>query len=371
MSKPLSAVDCFSPSFERAKRQLFVPFRLGRWLRLAFVCLVIGDFAGGGGYTGGGISIPNIPSQPDRGSIPQTALGFLDWSDLQPFLPLLILCAVLVFALIIVWLYTASVYRFILFDSVLYDRCQLKGAWTRWEPAGRSYFFWLVSLFFASTVVSLLVGGGAALVGWRVGIFQRPSDHLALLILGGLALLCIMFVFFVVTALAALFAKDFCVPLMAIEKLKVLAAWRRLLPMLAAEKMAYAGFVLMKIVLDIGSAIIFGIITLVALIAVGIPLAAVGAALFFAAKAAGLAWNFSTISVVTILGAIVLSGILYVLAVISTPPMVFFQSYVIYFFGSRYAALGAIVFAPPPIPPPVLSVAEPPAIGPPPEPAIG
>ena len=51
----------------------------------------------------------------------------------------------------------------------------------------------------------------------------------------------------------------------------VLDAWRRLLPMLAAEKMAFTGYVLMKIVLAIGSAIIFGIITFLTLIILLIP----------------------------------------------------------------------------------------------------
>jgi hypothetical protein len=364
MSKPLSAVDCVSPSFERTKRQLFVSFRFRRWVRLAIVCLVLGDFAGGGGYTGSF----NLPGLPDRRNSPQSTIGFLDWSQLQPFIPWLIGGAVLLLAFIVLWLYMASVYRFILFESVLYDRCELKGAWGRWEAAGRSYFLWLVSLSFAVMAVSLLLGGGAAFVGWRLEIFQHPGDHLALLILGGLTILCILFGFLMATALAGVFAKDFCVPLMAIENLPVLDAWRRLLPMLAAEKMAYAGFVLMKIVLAVGSAIIFGIITVLTLIAVAIPLAIGGAALFFGGKAAGLSWDFPLIGVVAILGGVVISGILYLLALISTPPMVFFQAYVIYFFGSRYPALGVIAFPPSPTPQPSATDVGPPVAGPPLEP---
>ena len=61
-------------------------------------------------------------------------------------------------------------------------------------------------------------------------------------------------------------------PIMAMEKVGVLDAWRRLLPMLAAEKMAFTGYVLMKIVLAMGSAIIFGIITFLTLIVLLIPL---------------------------------------------------------------------------------------------------
>ena len=355
MPRHLSAVDCVSPSFERTKRQLFVPFRFERWGRLAIVCLVLGDFAGGGGYTRN----INIPWQPDRTHLPQTASWLVDWSQVQPFLPLLIIAAVLVFALSVLWLYMASVYRFVLFDSVLYDRCELKGAWGRWERAGRRYFWWLIALFLSVAAYSLLLGGGAAFAMWRLGILRHPGNHVLLLVLGGFALVCILAALFVATALAAVFAKDFCVPLMAIEDLGMLDAWRRLLPMLAAEKMPFGGYILMKIVLAVGSAIIFGVISLLALFVVGIPLALAGAAIFFAGKAAGLAWGFPVIVAVAIVGAILLTGIFYLLALISTPPMVFFQAYAIYFFGSRYPALGVIVDPPPPAAPPDLSVVEP------------
>jgi hypothetical protein len=363
MPKPLSAVDCVSPSFELTKRQLFAPFRFRRWVRLAIVCLVLGDFAGGGGFTGN----IGIPWQPDRGNTPQTSTAFLGWSDLQPFMPLLIVAAVLVFAMVILWIYMASVYRFVLFDSVLYDRCELKGSWGRWEPAGRSYFFWAVSMFFAVLAGCLVLGGATFFLAWHLGILRHPGDHLAALILGGLAILCILFGFFVVSALAGVFAKDFCVPLMAMENLGVLDAWRRLLPMLAAEKMAYAGFVLMKIVLAMGSAIIFGIITLLAMIAVAIPMGIGGLVLFFAGKAAGLTLSLPIICVMIVLGGVILTGIFYLLALISTPPMVFFQAYVIHFFAGRYPALGAIVFPPPPEPLPSPPSVE--AVGLPPAPA--
>lgn len=363
MPKPLSAIDSVSPSFELTKRQLFAPFRFQRWLRLAIVCLVIGDFAGGGGYTGN----IGIPWQPDRGNSPQTSTAFLGWSDVQAFLPLLIVAVVLVFALIVLWIYMASVYRFILFESVLYDRCELKGSWKRWERAGRSYFFWVVSMAFVVLGGCLLLGAATFFLAWRLEILRHPADHLAVLILGGLAVLCILFGLFIASALASLFAKDFCVPLMALEKLGVLDAWRRLLPMLAAEKMAYAGFVLMKIVLAMGSAIIFGIITLLALIAVAIPMGIAGLILFFAGKAAGLTLSFPLVCVVIVLGGVIITGIFFMLALISTPPMVFFQAYVINFFAGRYPALGAIVFPPPPEPLPPSPTLE--ALEPPPAPA--
>jgi hypothetical protein len=364
MPKPLSAVDCIGPAFERTKRQLFVPFRFQRWARLALVCLITGEFAGGGGSPG----TFNYQPRSRRGDSFLNP-GQFDWSHLYPFLPWIIAGIGLGVLFILLWVYVASVYRFVLFDSVLYDRCELKGSWRRWEPFGRSYFFWCLSLFFAVWIGVLLLIGGPILLAWRAGLFHNPREHLAALILGGFLLLCVLFAFFVASAVAGLFAKDFCVPVMALEKLGVVDAWRRLLPMLGAEKLAFTGFVLMKIVLAVGSAIIFGIITLLALIAVAIPLVIAGVILFFVGKAAGLAWNLTTISIVVILGGIVLTGILYLIALISTPAMVFFQSYVLHFFGARYPTLGAVVFAAPPEAPPSPAASGPPALEPPPAPA--
>jgi len=364
MAKPLSAVDSIGPAFEQTKRQLFVPFRLRRWARLAVVALITGDFAGGGGSPGGFNYHPR-----SRGG--SSSLNFLpwDWGKLHAFLPWIVAGIALLLVFLFLWIYVASVYRFVLFDSVLYDRCELKGSWRRWEPYGRSYFLWCLSLFLAVWIGIVLLMGGPLFFAWRAGLFQHPREHLALLILGGVLLLFVLLGLFLVSGLAGLLAKDFCVPLMALENLRVLDAWRRLLPMLAQEKMAYAGFVLMKIVLAMGCAILFGIATLVALIAVAIPLAIASLILFFAGKAAGLTWNLSTISAVVILGGIVLIGLFYLIAFISTPAMVFFQSYVLQFFGGRYPSLGTILSPSQPAPQPAFSLAEPPPLAPPPAPA--
>jgi len=160
---------------------------------------------------------------------------------------------------------------------------------------------------------------------------------------------------------------------MAMEDVGVLDAWRRLLPMLAAEKMAFAGYVMMKIVLAIGAAIIFGIITLLVVILLLIPLGIAGVIIFFGGKAIGLTLNPATISILIALGAIILAGFIYLTALISTPAMVFFQSYMLHFIGSRYEAVGAVLFPPPPatLPPPEPQIPPPLEGSPAPEPSTG
>ncbi len=62
---PQSAVDSVSPAIEQTKRQLFQPFRLGHWARLALVSILTGEFAGTSG--GNGASSFNIPTHTGGG----------------------------------------------------------------------------------------------------------------------------------------------------------------------------------------------------------------------------------------------------------------------------------------------------------------
>jgi len=372
MPKPLSAVDCVSPALDQTKRQLFAPFRLKRWWRLALVCLLTGEFVGGGG--GGfptNFTIPHIPTPPRNGK-ELFAFPNAEWEQLLPWVPWIVAGVVLLFLLVFLFIYVAAVYRFVLFDSVLYDRCELKGSWSRWEPSGRSYFYWSLGLFAVSMLGVGLIMGGAALIAWRGGLFHNPSDHVLALILDGGAAFLLLLLCSLVVGITGVLAKDFCVPIMAMENVGVLDAWRRLLPILSAQKLSFTGYVLMKIVLVIAAAIIVGMVSMVIFIVLLIPLVIAGLIIFFGGKAMGLTFNLATISILVILGGAVLTAFLYLLALINTPAMVFFQSYMIHFMGSRYPTLGAIVFPPPPEPPP-LPLAPPPALPSPPlpEPSIG
>ena len=65
--------------------------------------------------------------------------------------------------------------------------------------------------------------------------------------------------------------KDFVVPQMALEGIGAMEGWRRLWPMIQAEKGGYAGYVGMKIVLAIGAGIVIGIVSVILALVVAIP----------------------------------------------------------------------------------------------------
>jgi hypothetical protein len=343
MAARLSAVDSISPAIEVAKRQLFRPFRWGRWTRLALITLLSGEMSG----SGGGFNF-TWPHGTGRRSSEFLSLASPGVEKVLAWLPVILLVIVGVAALVLLWMYISSVFRFILLDSVLYDRCQIRAGWRRWQPQGISYFLWSIC-FVLVTVLGLgvLVGAPVALA-WTQGAFREPRQHLVLLIVGGALLLILLFAYFVAAAVVGLFAKDFLVPMMALENLRVMAAWRRFIPLLKTDKGGYAIYVLMKVVLAMGVAILFGIIALLALLALLIPFGTLALALYLIWTGVGLHWNPATIGTAVLLGTLTLAIVVYVMGFVFTPATVFFQAYVLHFFAGRYPPLGNLMAPPPP-----------------------
>lgn len=357
MSGKLSAVDAISPAFSRMTAQLFGPIRFRHWMRMAVVCLLTGETTGGGGGWGGANNF-NFP--PPSDSRP----GFVSLADLpfKQFPEFLAWAAVGVMALIlfvVVMIYISSVYRFILFDAVLNNRCELGKGWRRWQRQGTSYFLWQIGFGLASVAGIAVVVGGPVFAAWRAGLLRHPDQHLVVLIAGGIVLLALFVGVVILVALVSMFAKDFVVPVMALESRGAMDGWRRVLPVMGREKGAFAFYILMKILLAIGSALLFGILDFFVILMFIIPVGILGVALYFVARGAGLVWNPLTVGLVIVAGGAVLFLLLYLISIVSLPAMVFFEAYSLYFYGSRYDLLG-LALSPPP--PPAASV--PPAMAP-------
>jgi hypothetical protein len=363
---PTSAVECISPAFTRTKQLLFEPFRFGFWARLAVVALITGE-AGGGGSGGG--RLPNLKQNRDGDS----HLGHLlltnwsgkwhgagslfsesGWEQIQPYTGWILLGAALLLALLFLWVYSDCVYRFILLDAVLTGQCRLREGWRRWRGAGRRYLLWVVGFGLAAFALVLLAAGLPVLLAYRAGWFVRPEAHLATLIGGGIFLALVVIGLVAVLAIIDMLGRDFLVPVLAFEEVGALDGWRRLLAMMNVEKLAYGLYVLMKIALAMGGAIVFTIVNLVVLLILLIPLALLGVMGYLIGRSAGVSWD--NISVILLLAAFALlafAGLLYVVGFVYAPGLVFFQSYTLEFFAPRYGPLGSkLLPTTPPRPPP-------------------
>ncbi len=356
MAGRLSAADAISPAFSRMTAQLFGPIRFRHWMRMAVVCLLTGETTGGGGGWGGANFNFPPPHDSRRDFVSLAELPFKQFPEFLAWAALGVLALILFVAVMI---YISSVFRFILFDAVLNNRCDLGEGWRRWQRQGTSYFLWQIGFGLASVAGIAVVVGGPVFAAWRAGLFRNPGQHIVILIAGGAVLLALFVGVVILVALVSLFAKDFVVPVMALESRGAMDGWRRVLPVMGREKGAFAVYVLMKILLAIGSALLFGIIDFLVILMFIIPVGILGVAIFFLAKGAGLGWNPVTVGFVIVAGGAVLFLLLYLISIVSLPAMVFFQAYSLYFYGARYDLLG-LALSPPPPPP----AAVPPAMAP-------
>ncbi len=345
-----SAIDVISTAFAHAADQLAEPFRFGQWARLALLALATGELSSGSGC---GNVFRSFPTQ-----FPKPSHSFVDPKDmLHGIDPALIATLLLVLIgggliLMLVWIYVASVSRFILFESVLRKNCDsLSAAWQRWQRTGLRYFGWqlllsIVALMVAAVLfIPLLIPLLAALRS-----HQEPGPGI---LLAFLPMILVFGAFSLLMALINVLSKDFVVPLMAIDGAGFLEGWRRLVGMIRNEPLGFAGYIGMKIVLAIGASVVFGILSAIAAVFVILPVAVVAAVVVIMARGGGLTWNAVTITAGIVALVIVFAILMYVVALVCVPVAVFFPAYAMYFFAERYPALHARLYPPPPIPPPV------------------
>ncbi len=358
---PISAIDAISPAFQHTRQQLFQPLHIGQWARIALVGFLAGELTSGGGCNG--IQFPG--NTPGARHFAGPSLPNIDPGTLAGLIAFLIVFGILLWFLLI---YLNSVMRFILFDTVIAKSCQIRRGWNLRQGPGQRYFLWQLLFFIAVPLGLALLIGVPAIFALAMGWFKEPKQHLVGLILGGMALFFLFFAAVIAWMVVHVLTKDFVVPQMALEDISAFEGWRRLLPQLKSEKGSYAGYVVMKIVMTLGVAVVIGIITFIVILLVLIPVGGFGAIAVLGGKAAGLHWDLYTITVAVVVGCILLAFLLYMISLISVPAMVFFPAYSIYFFASRYPALDALLHPAPPLP-----TTPPPAAPPlPPEPqAIG
>ena len=373
---PVSAVDCVQPALHHAREQLFTHFRFGRWSRLALVGILAAELHVGGCSFGNLSSrLPRIHPGNGREFLPSSSALPFGFPDVNPahvshhiveFIGLIVVCIFAFIVLAFIFLYVSSVFRVILFDSVLQRQCSIGQGWQKWRRAGGRFFLWqIVFQISASIFLAILVGlplAFALAAGWTTNL----REHIGRLIVGAVLLGGLFLVFVLTAAVVQILAKDFLVPIMALEDLDFADGWHRLLAMMRPEKRRYAVYLLLKLVLSIAAGILFSIIALVPALFVIVP----GVVAVVAGHAAGLGWSVTTISLAIIFGTLLLLLLIYLVALVCVPATIFFPAYAMYFLAGRYPTLDALLNPAPTPPAPVLPpISEPPpAFEPPPLP---
>lgn len=337
----ISAVDAVQPAFDHARQQLFARFRWGMWWRLALVGILAGELHVGG--CNFGRTFGPFPQSKQGGKIspvPIFHLPHIDPARLSQLLGLILMGVLVAIVVGFVLLYINSVFRFILFDSVLRRECSSIGdGWDRWRRAGGRFFLWQIVYQISAGIFFLLLIGIPLMFAASAGWVKDPSAHIGRLA-GGAFLLIVAFVFCVLVAVAVqILARDFLVPIMALEDLDFADGWSRLLSLIRPEPGKFIVYLLMKLVLVIGAAIIFGIAAIIPVAAVAIPV--VVAVLL--GRNAGMTWTVNTISLAVVFGTLALLLLVYLISLVSVPATVFFPAYAMYFLAGRYPNLMAVL----------------------------
>ncbi len=357
---PVSAVDSVQPALQHTREQLFTRFRFGQWSRLALVGILAAELhVGGCNFGNFGNSWPRVPHKSPRDLLPSSSLPFGGYTSIPhhisehiaQFLGLIVVGIFAFIVLTFVLLYISSVFRFILFDSVLQRQCSIGEGWRKWRRAGGRFFLWQIVLLISTWLsLAILIGLPLALAlaaGWTTNL----REHIGRMIAGVVLLGSLLLVVVLMAAVVQVLARDFLVPIMAIENLDFADGWHRLLTMIRPEKGRYAVYLLLKLVLSIAAGILFGIIALLPGLLVFVP----AALAVVAGHAAGIGWSVTTISLAIILGTLLLLVFIYLVALVCVPATVFFPAYALYFLAARYPALEALLNPVPPAPefPPV------------------
>ena len=350
----ISAVEAMSPAFTRTQRVLFRPFRFGLWARLAVVGIVTGEVGGVGGS--GGVPRGNIPlpqtSGDDQLHLATRLFSDAGWEQLHQNLYWIAPLVLTVLAVAVLWIYSACVYRFLLFDAALTGQCQLLEGWRKWRDRGRDYLLWVLAFALTALIILGVVAGIPLLLAWRAGWLQKSEEHIGGLLGWGLLIGFVVLVLILLIAVIDLFARDFLIPIMALEDVDAVEGWRRLLGIVDQDKGSYALYVLMKIVLALGSAIAFTIVNLIVILVSLIPLGLLALVGYLIGEAAHVPWgNISVILILSALALLALAAVTYLVGLVYTPGLVFFQLYALEFFAARYETLRVKMAPPAPAPP--------------------
>ncbi|MGB7333874.1 MAG: hypothetical protein WBD25_20990, partial [Terriglobales bacterium] len=277
---PISAVDCVQPALQHTREQVFTRFRFGQWSRLALVGILAAELhVGGCGFGNLGSSWPHTPHKNQSDLLPSSSVPF-NWPGLNPahvsndiaqFIGLIVVGIFAFLLLGFVFMYINSVFRFILFDSVLRRQCSISEGWQKWRRAGGRFFLWqIVYLISTWLFLAVLVGVPLALAlaaGWTTNL----KEHIGRMIVGVILLVGLFLVFVLTAAVVQVLAKDFLVPIMALDDLDFADGWHRLIAMIGREKGKFAIYLLLKLVLSIAAGILFSIIAIIPMLLVVVP----------------------------------------------------------------------------------------------------
>lgn len=303
------ATDVLDDAYS-ATKALLLPFSIARWVVLAVVVFFVGSASS---FAGTVNTPPNVSTLPDftidigNGLQP---IGADPTAFLAPALAVIVLGAIVFLGLIV--FVVAQIMQFVFVRQLTEREVRIRGYFGEsLGPGVRLLAFWIA---LAIGLVLLLIAM-LFLTIVTFGLFILLL--IPLFILGGVGL-WILFRFTI----------DFVVPIMLVDEVGVLDAWRRLADELRVEWRQYGLYALVRFGLELAGGIAITAAGFVILLVLGIPAAIIGFALYLA-----LAWVSSTLALVVV-GALALLVFLAVVALttvlVGVPVETYLRYYALY-----------------------------------------
>jgi hypothetical protein len=345
----LSAVDSVTPAIDRTK-WIVLPFRLGTWLVLGVIGLLAGEMSSGGGFNAG---FPT--SFPGHEKLPPTGAGGMPAFHFPPgSLMFLVIVAVVIVMFGLAFMYIASRFRFILFDTVIHGRADIGRGWSSYVQQANRYFVFSVVYALAALGILALLIGVPVWHAFKSGVFSGGSEVGPIFALIGSVLVALL-LFGLAGYLISTMFRDFVATSMAVDNVTLGQAWSAAFQIVRNEPGAFALYLLMKIVLAVVCGIITGFAAVICFFILLIPAGIVALILV----AIGMALKSMVgIGIVIALGVVafvaLISAMLIVTCVLNAPVAVFFESYRLCFLAGRNPRLEVLLWPalaaqPPPV----------------------
>lgn len=244
--REMSVTQPVGQAIDRARKVLFQPFDIGKWLVIGF-CAWLASLGEGGGFPGG-FHFGGPPHGRGRHSLRAGLDQARDYvmQNIGWIVPLVIALVVvgLVIWLVVLWLSSRG--RFMFLHCVALNTAEVRVPWTRFDSAANSLFLFRLVIGLISLAVTLPLVGGLLLVVLRMVIREAVSP-------GGLLLavvfVCAMMVLGIVFWIIGRLTTDFVVPLQFLRRSRCLAAWRELRGLLPGNLGNLILYLLFRIVL--------------------------------------------------------------------------------------------------------------------------
>jgi hypothetical protein len=301
-------------------------------VKLSLICLLLGGGTSSAAFEWSFGSLRHDPAFRELFSQVWTSVGRNLW--------LVALLTALGLGLALVLLYFRAMCRLMLVDALLRQRVWLREAWRAAGLPGRSYFVWLLCfLLVLGTTMAVL--GLAAFPFLRPFATSVPPPAVAWMALTGILIVGLLLG--LLTTVLVILTDDLVIPLMYAERLPLPAAWRRLWACLRAEATTFAGYVLMRLAVSVGTglAVLFFLFPSL----VGFFSGSVIVVVLFveALRMVGVMWTWNPFTLgLAVLALLALTALLLImLSVVGMPALVLLQNLGIRFIGSRFPAVEA------------------------------